>query len=327
MHQQRQVIASSTTRTSRTSCSPRSARATRTATAATCGSSSSARAPATTPPWRASNWSSAPGPRESVDAGRLPGLPRRWPRAGRQAQAGRRLRRHRLPRLRRAARRRAPWPACWRRRSRRCCATQPDADLRRADRRRRARLGPGRQPRRCAADIDPGRIQTALNGMLAPEVVVRRRAGRADVRRPVLGPVARPTATRSSTGRSPDPFLARYAWWVPSRSTCRPAARRRPVRRRARLRRLLPGRRAGVDHGAAGGRVPLARPRRRRAAARDPGHGVLLADGALDRGHARRRRDGRRRAGEVMGMLRARDRAAAGRVAPPHGLCLWEVGY
>ncbi|HEV7688375.1 MAG TPA: tRNA pseudouridine(38-40) synthase TruA, partial [Acidimicrobiia bacterium] len=36
---------------------------------------------------------------------------------------------------------------------------------------------------------------------------------------------------------------------------------------------------------------------------------------------------GARRAGEVMGMLRARDRAVAGRVAPPQGLCLREVGY
>lgn len=36
---------------------------------------------------------------------------------------------------------------------------------------------------------------------------------------------------------------------------------------------------------------------------------------------------GRRTAGEIMGILRARDRQAAGLVAPPHGLCLWEVGY
>jgi tRNA pseudouridine38-40 synthase len=36
---------------------------------------------------------------------------------------------------------------------------------------------------------------------------------------------------------------------------------------------------------------------------------------------------GGRRAGEVMGMLRSKDRAAAGKVAPAHGLCLWEVGY
>jgi tRNA pseudouridine38-40 synthase len=36
---------------------------------------------------------------------------------------------------------------------------------------------------------------------------------------------------------------------------------------------------------------------------------------------------GRRRAGEVRGILTARDRQAAGQLAPPEGLCLWEVGY
>lgn len=36
---------------------------------------------------------------------------------------------------------------------------------------------------------------------------------------------------------------------------------------------------------------------------------------------------GRRHAGEIMGMLAARDRRRAGTVAPPHGLYLTEVGY
>ena len=36
---------------------------------------------------------------------------------------------------------------------------------------------------------------------------------------------------------------------------------------------------------------------------------------------------GRLHAGEMRGMLLRRDRAAAGQVAPPHGLMLWEVGY
>lgn len=36
---------------------------------------------------------------------------------------------------------------------------------------------------------------------------------------------------------------------------------------------------------------------------------------------------GRRRAGEMAGIVRARDRGAAGQLAPPHGLCLWEVSY
>jgi tRNA pseudouridine38-40 synthase len=36
---------------------------------------------------------------------------------------------------------------------------------------------------------------------------------------------------------------------------------------------------------------------------------------------------GKRRAGEIAGILAAKRRAAAGRVAPPHGLCLHEVLY
>ncbi len=36
---------------------------------------------------------------------------------------------------------------------------------------------------------------------------------------------------------------------------------------------------------------------------------------------------GKMRAGEMAGILRARRRAAAGQLAPPHGLCLWEVRY
>ena len=36
---------------------------------------------------------------------------------------------------------------------------------------------------------------------------------------------------------------------------------------------------------------------------------------------------GKRRAGDVAGILRASHRAAAGQLAPPHGLCLWEVLY
>jgi tRNA pseudouridine38-40 synthase len=36
---------------------------------------------------------------------------------------------------------------------------------------------------------------------------------------------------------------------------------------------------------------------------------------------------GRRHAGEVLDILAARDRAASSPIAPPQGLCLWEVGY
>jgi tRNA pseudouridine38-40 synthase len=36
---------------------------------------------------------------------------------------------------------------------------------------------------------------------------------------------------------------------------------------------------------------------------------------------------GRRSAGSILATLRARDRSTAGQLAPPHGLCLWAVGY
>jgi tRNA pseudouridine38-40 synthase len=36
---------------------------------------------------------------------------------------------------------------------------------------------------------------------------------------------------------------------------------------------------------------------------------------------------GKRKAGEMSGILRAANRAGAGQLAPPHGLCLWEVLY
>ncbi len=36
---------------------------------------------------------------------------------------------------------------------------------------------------------------------------------------------------------------------------------------------------------------------------------------------------GKKRAGEMAGILRSRDRHRAGQLAPPHGLCLWEVRY
>jgi tRNA pseudouridine38-40 synthase len=36
---------------------------------------------------------------------------------------------------------------------------------------------------------------------------------------------------------------------------------------------------------------------------------------------------GRTRSADLAEVLAAKDRAAAGNLAPPHGLCLWQVGY
>ena len=57
------------------------------------------------------------------------------------------------------------------------------------------------------------------------------------------------------------------------------------------------------------------------------GQRLLPPDGPLDRRHARRRRAGQGVAGDIRGILVRRDREAAGQVAPPYGLVLWEVGY
>jgi tRNA pseudouridine38-40 synthase len=36
---------------------------------------------------------------------------------------------------------------------------------------------------------------------------------------------------------------------------------------------------------------------------------------------------GKKSAGDMLAIIRSKDRAFAGKVAPPQGLCLWEVGY
>jgi tRNA pseudouridine38-40 synthase len=36
---------------------------------------------------------------------------------------------------------------------------------------------------------------------------------------------------------------------------------------------------------------------------------------------------GRRRAGDVLGLMRAQSRKDMPTIAPPHGLCLWSVAY
>ena len=36
---------------------------------------------------------------------------------------------------------------------------------------------------------------------------------------------------------------------------------------------------------------------------------------------------GKKRPGDVMGIIAAEDRHAAGQLSPPYGLCLWEVRY
>ena len=126
----------------------------------------------------------------------------------------------------------------------------------------------------------------------------------------------------------PDPFLARTAWWIPEpldRSRLRLGADpfvgehdfasfcKRPADNATRVRRVIS------------------------SEWRDLGDGLLrydvratsfcwqmvrsLVGTMVDAGL------GRRRPGELLTLLRQRDRKEAATPAPPHGLCLWEVGY
>ncbi len=180
----------------------------------------------------------------------------------------------------------------------------------------------------CEPGVDPQRIQKAVNGMLGPEVVVRSCE--------VVGPEfnarfsAKWRSYRYTIVNRPvsDPFLARYAWWIPG-----PLA----------FGSMQAGADAFVgehDFAAFCRAPPLGSTTVRRildSQWHDLGDGLLRYDVRATAFCQQMVRSivgtlvdigmGNRRAGEVMGMFRAADRSAAGRVAPPHGLCLHEVGY
>jgi tRNA pseudouridine38-40 synthase len=177
-------------------------------------------------------------------------------------------------------------------------------------------------------DVDLDKVVFAVTRQLGPEVVVRDAAmldAPFDARRDATWRTYRYTIVNRPV---PDPFLARTAWWVPEPldlSLLRLGADpflgehdfatfcRKRSRPSTTVRRVLDS----TWH--------------------DLGDGVLRFDitatafcwqmvrsivGTLvDVGV------GKIPPGEILGLLRARDRNAAGRVGAPEGLCLWEVGY
>jgi tRNA pseudouridine38-40 synthase len=175
--------------------------------------------------------------------------------------------------------------------------------------------------------VDPGRMQRALNRMLGPEVVVT------DARRAPAGFDARFSATareyryRIDVGPWPDPSTARFVWHRPGElalGEMRSAARDlvgehdfasfgRPHRPGGstvrRLDRLAVSRRGGRVEVLARGNAFLRQMVRSLV-------GTLVAVG-----------EGRMQAGSMTDVLAAPDRAAAGPVAPPHGLTLERVVY
>ncbi len=178
-------------------------------------------------------------------------------------------------------------------------------------------------------DVEPGHVMHAVNRMIGPEVVVRscERVDRAvDARRSARWRTYRYTIVNRP---EPDPFLARYAWWLPEplelaqlrlasdpfvgehdfASFCRKGPEGSSTVRRVDAARWLPGGADGVlvfEISAGAFCWQMVRSI----------VGTIVEAGS-----------GRLRPGDMLAILRARDRQAAGRVAPPEGLCLWEVGY
>jgi len=175
--------------------------------------------------------------------------------------------------------------------------------------------------------LDVDDLSSRLNRMLNPEIVIRSAAVAPlgfDPRRSATGRRYRYTVLHRPL---PDPFLAATAWWVSApldlrtmRAGCAPLLGEHDFsafcRRQgdASLVRLV-----------------------READWSDLGDGILrfeieassfcqqmvrsLVGTLVDAGR------GRRTAADVAAALRSKDRAKAGPVAPPHGLCLYSVTY
>ncbi len=176
--------------------------------------------------------------------------------------------------------------------------------------------------------LDPARVQAAVNSMLGPEIVIRSAAlvdPQFDARHSARWRRYRYTILNRPV---PDPFRDRFTWWVPGRLD---------------LRALRLGADPFVgehDFASFCRKGPEGSSTVRRI---NESHWVDEGDGVLRyeiRGNAfcwQLVRSvvgtlvevglGKRRPGDLMAILRAGDRDAAGQLAPPRGLCLWDVGY
>jgi tRNA pseudouridine38-40 synthase len=181
----------------------------------------------------------------------------------------------------------------------------------------------------CRADVNCAGLQRAVNRSLAPAVVVRAAvpvADTFDARRSATKRCYRYSVLNTPT---PDPFRAATAWHVPApldlpamRLACDPLYGEHDF--------------GSFCRRSAGNGSSLVR-RVDAAGWTDVGDGLLrfeieassfcqqmvrsLVGTMIDIGTAKRR------AGDMTGILRARNRAVAGGPAPAHGLCLWKVSY
>ncbi|MGI9033662.1 MAG: tRNA pseudouridine(38-40) synthase TruA [Acidimicrobiales bacterium] len=190
-----------------------------------------------------------------------------------------------------------------------------------------------------ACRLDPDHLQIALNRCLAPAVVVRAvevAPPGFDSRRSARSRHYRYTVWNNPV---PDPFLAATAWHVPEpldvaamRLACDPLIGEHDFTSFCRT-----PRRAFSDT-AFGPRRPPNMVRRvldaRWVVAGDDLLRFEISSSSFCHQMVRSIVGfmvavgrGRRRAGEMAGVIGARDRAAAPHLAPAHGLCLWKVEY
>jgi tRNA pseudouridine38-40 synthase len=178
-------------------------------------------------------------------------------------------------------------------------------------------------------DIDPADVRRTVNRITGPEVVVREATlvdGDFDARHSATWRRYRYTIVNRP---EPDPFLARYAWWVPDPldlSVLRLAASpfvgehdfasfcRKGPEGSTTMRRVLDSQ--WLDPGEDGVLVYEVRATAFCWQMVRSIVGTIVETGS-----------GRRRPGDLMGVLRGRDRQLAGRPAPARGLTLWDVGY
>jgi tRNA pseudouridine38-40 synthase len=187
------------------------------------------------------------------------------------------------------------------------------------------------------APVDPVRLQQSINGLCAPSIVVRE-ADEApegfDARFSASSRVYRYTILNRST---PDPFLHATSWHVAEPLELRSMrAASDPLIGEHDFSSFC--RRREVTDPTTGERTDATLVRRvLRAEWAEPGDGRLrfeieassfchqmvrsVVGMLVDVGR------GRRTAADVTVALAARDRQAAGQIAPPHGLCLWRVHF
>lgn len=177
--------------------------------------------------------------------------------------------------------------------------------------------------------VDPWRLRDSLNSLIGPEIVVRSCElvdPGFDARHSAVSRTYRYTVLNRP---EPDPFRARYAWWVetpldfaPMRMAADPLigehdfasfCRRSSNPGATTIRRVLTSH--WIDLGDGEYRYDI-------TATAFCWQMVRSVVGTLvDVGL------GRLTAGDVRAILASHNREAAGQVAPPHGLSLWEVGY